>query len=144
MARANKPEAPAKITVAGNTWCRSRRPVRGRCDRPKPRGWSRPRQAQAALLYWPGSGARMGSPAVVVVVGIVPVRRAERRAAVPVHRGGVVPDRLRESGGGGPALGGVVGRRFAGAVRLAQGPLGTVLADRADPALPATRRSRPE
>ena len=47
-------------------------------------------------------------------------------------------------GRSGPALGGAVGRRLGRPMRLAQGPLGGVLAGDADPLARADRRPRPE
>ena len=55
--------------------------------------------------------------------------------AVPLHRGDLALRLVRRPGGGRPLLGGAHrGRRTGAAVRLAQGPLGSVVADHPRPA----------
>ncbi len=63
--------------------------------------------------------------------------------AVPLHRGDLAPGGLRGPGRGRPSLGDPLRRRGGGSVRLAQGPLRRLVADRAERPLRADRRPRP-
>ena len=67
--------------------------------------------------------------------GRAAVRRLERRAGAPLHRGRLVRRRLRDAGGGRPVLGRAHRRRRGERVRLAARPVRPVVADR-PPRLP--------
>src|SRR5262249_9649340 len=56
----------------------------------------------------------------------------ERRAAVPLHGGDLAARQLRDAARGRRTLGEAVSRRRAGPLRLAEGQVRSVVADRAD------------
>ena len=75
--------------------------------------------------------------------GRTAVRRAERRPGVHLHRGHLLPGELRGPGGGRLLLGRPGRGRQRGPVRLAQGQVRPVLADRPHSSDRAARGPRP-
>ncbi len=59
------------------------------------------------------------------------IRGAQRRPAIQIHRGHLVRRELQDAGGSGQLLEEALRRRQGGAVRLAQGQVRPLLADRA-------------
>src|SRR5579872_901209 len=69
------------------------------------------------------------------------LRRSERRTAVPLHRGDLVPDPVRRPGGSRPLLGRADRWRRARSLRVAEGPVRCLLAGHARQDAGADRRT---